>query len=219
VVVHAAAIPTPEAHPPQRVFRNNLMAAFNIVEAAVERGVRQLVNVSSESVLGWAFAEREVRPEYLPVDEDHPVRPQDPYALAKLFAERLCTAATERADLSVVSLRPAWVQWPDTYAANLGGYARDPDVPLPTLSYVDGSDLAAAIVLAASADVTGHEICYVAADDTPAGRDLACEARARYGDTVPVRPLDRPDASGTRNSRIRDLLGWVPRRSWRDHLG
>jgi hypothetical protein len=27
-------------------------------------------------------------PVYLPVDEDHPARPQEPYALAKLFGER-----------------------------------------------------------------------------------------------------------------------------------
>jgi UDP-glucose 4-epimerase len=218
-VVHAAAIPVPTAHPPQRVFHNNLMSAFNVVEAAVHGGVRRLVNLSSESVLGWAFAQRTVRPEYLPVDEDHPVRPQDPYALAKLFGEQLCTAATERSDLSVVSLRPAWVQWPDTYAFCFGSYLRDPSLRFRALSYVDGADLVDAILLALTIDVMGHEVCYVAADETPVGRELAAQARAWFGDGVPILPLDRPDAAGTANALARQLLGWSPRRSWRDHLG
>src|ERR671919_3238440 len=34
-VIHAAAIPDPLHHPPHRVFSNNLLATFNMIEAAV----------------------------------------------------------------------------------------------------------------------------------------------------------------------------------------
>lgn len=219
VVVHAAAIPNPSSHPPHTLFHNNLMAAFNVIEASVHCGVTRLVNISSESVLGWAFAEREVRPEYLPVDEEHPLRPQDPYALAKSFAEQLCTAAVRRSALRVISLRPGWVLWPDTYPAALGPFLRDPSLPLTTLSYVDGRDLADAIVLAAGSDLPGHVVCYAVAPDLPARDDLVAEARRRFGDEIVVRPVDRPDASGTSSAEIRRLLGFTARHSWRDQLG
>lgn len=218
VVVHAAAIATPTSHPPHTVFHNNLMAAFNVIEASVRWGVTRLVNISSESVLGWAFAEREIRPDYLPVDEEHPLRPQDPYALAKSFAEQLCTAAVVRSALRVISLRPGMVLWPDTYQATLGPFLRDPSLPLPTLSYVDGRDLADAIVLAAGSDLPGHAVCYVVAADLPARADLAVEAHKCFGDRVAVRPVDRVDAAGTSPARARQLLGFVARHSWRDCL-
>lgn len=41
-VVHAAAIPDPTHNPPHVVFQNNLMATFNLVEAAVALGVRRI---------------------------------------------------------------------------------------------------------------------------------------------------------------------------------
>lgn len=218
VVVHAAAIPNPVMHPPHTVFHNNLMAAFNVIEASVGFGVTRLVNISSESVLGWSFAEQPVRPEYLPVDDDHPLRPQDPYALAKSFAEQLCTAAVARSALRVISLRPAWVLWPDTYQTALGPFVRDGSLPGGTLSYVDGRDLADAIVLAAGSDAPGHAVCYVVAPDLPVRDDLVAEARKQFGDDVVVRPVDRPDAAGTSPAGARRLLGFVARHSWRDHM-
>src|SRR4051794_34427233 len=57
-VIHAAAIPEPTRNPPHTVFRNNLMATFNVAEACVRRGVPRLVNLSSETVPGMGFAER-----------------------------------------------------------------------------------------------------------------------------------------------------------------
>jgi UDP-glucose 4-epimerase len=54
-VIHAAAIPDPLHNAPHRVFSNNLMATFNVLEAAVRWGVRRFVNVSSETVPGFFF--------------------------------------------------------------------------------------------------------------------------------------------------------------------
>jgi UDP-glucose 4-epimerase len=36
---------------------------------------------------------------------------------------------------------------------------------------------------------------------------------------VPVREHDRPDASGISTAKAVRMLGWEPRRSWRDYLG
>ena len=67
------------------------MSVFNTLEAAVRWGVPRYVNVSSETVPGFFFPERPFLPDYAPVDEDHPIRPQDPYATAKYFSELLWT--------------------------------------------------------------------------------------------------------------------------------
>ena len=73
------------------------MATFNVLEAAVRFGVARFVYISSETIPGFFFPEREFLPEYVPVDEEHPVSPQDPYALSKWFGELLMDAAVARA--------------------------------------------------------------------------------------------------------------------------
>jgi nucleoside-diphosphate-sugar epimerase len=219
-VVHAGALPAPGRHAPHVVFGNNLTATFNVVEACVRWGVPRLVNLSSETVPGFIFAERPFLPEYLPLDEAHPVRPQDPYALAKLFGEQLCDAAVARSELRCVSIRPTWVQNADTYERNLGPFLTDRSRPSVTgWAYIDADDLAEAIRLAVESDAPGHEVVYIAADDTIGGRDLHAAWRAAYpGASTVLRPVSRPDASGIDTAKARTLLGWRPRRTWRDHL-
>src|ERR671916_2188103 len=119
-VVHAAAIPEPTRNPPHTVFQNNLMATFNVLEAAIRFGVSRFVNISSETVPGFFFPERQFLPDYVPVDEEHPIRPQDPYATAKYFGELLMDAAIQRSDIRCISIRPSWVQHEGNYERNLG---------------------------------------------------------------------------------------------------
>ncbi|MDP8977564.1 MAG: NAD(P)-dependent oxidoreductase, partial [Actinomycetota bacterium] len=219
-VVHAAALPEPTQNPPHTVFANNLLATFNVVEAAVRFGVRRLVNISSETVPGFFFAERGFLPDYLPVDEEHPVRPQDPYALSKHFGEQLADAAVRRSDLRCLSLRPSWVQHEGNYGRNLGPGVRDPGVLSPNFwSYIDVYDLADAIVLAVESDLGGHEVCYIASPDNATGRPFAELVARYYGDDAPpLGELEREDASGISCAKARRLLGWRPSRSWRDYL-
>ncbi len=142
-IVHAAAIPDPQHHPAHHVFSNNLMATFNLLEAAIRMGVPRFVNVSSETVPGFFFPERPFVAAYAPVDEDHPIAPQDPYATAKHFGEQLMDAGVRRSDIRCISIRPSWVQWEGNYAQNLGPNLRDPDEGSASFwSYIDVYDLA-----------------------------------------------------------------------------
>lgn len=218
-VVHAAALPDPLHEAPHVVFGNNLMSTFNLLEAAVRLGVSRFVNVSSETAPGFFFPYRAQLPRYVPVDEEHPLEPQDPYALSKVFAEQLCDAAVRRSDIGCLSIRPSWVSWEGNYARNLGTLVRDPTAPSESLgSYIDVYDLADALALACTADVPGHEVLYAANPDNAGGHDLAEKARRAYGDAVEVRPVSRPDASGISSAKAERLLGWTARRSWRDYL-
>lgn len=218
-VVHAAAIPEPTQNPPHTVFHNNLMSTFNLLEAAVRWGVPRFVNISSETVPGFFFPERADLPDYVPVDEEHPVRPQDPYALSKSFGEQLMDAAVRRSDIRCISIRPSWVQTPDNYERNLGPLIRDPSEKTAGLwAYIDVEDLADAIVLAVQSDLPGHEVFYIASPDNAGGRDLAAAVREHYGDEIEIRDLVRRDASSISCAKAERLLGYRPSRSWRDHL-
>jgi UDP-glucose 4-epimerase len=219
-VVHAAAIPDPLHHPPEEVFARNAVMTFNVVEACVRLRVPRFVLLSSEAVPGFVFPPGSDRaPAYLPVDEDHPVAPIDPYGLSKHVGEQIVGAAVARSAMRAISLRPSWVQWTGNYERNLGPQVRDPGIWSDNgWSYVDVEDLAEAVRLALHAEVDGHEICYIAAADNATGRPLAELVEAAYGDRVPVRPHDRPDASGIAIGKARRLLGWEPTRSWRDVL-
>ncbi|MDP4508201.1 NAD-dependent epimerase/dehydratase family protein [Nonomuraea turcica] len=218
-VVHAAALPDPTHNPPHVVFQNNLMSTFNMIEAAVRFGVPRFVNISSETVPGYFFPERKFLPDYAPVDEEHPARPQDPYALAKHFGEQLMDAAVRRSDIRCISLRPSWVQHEGNYERNLGPVVRDPSLAGAGLwSYIDVYDLADAIVLAVESQLPGHEVFYIASPDSAGGHDFAAALRQYFGDQIELRPLARPDASGISCAKAHRMLGWNPKRSWRDYL-
>lgn len=218
-VVHAAAIPEPTRNTPHRVFQNNLTGVFNTLEVAVRFEVPRFVNVSSETVPGFFFPERPFLPDYVPVDEDHPIRPQDPYALAKHFGEQLMDAATRRSGIHCTSIRPCWVQHEGNYERNLGPQVRDPSVLSPNFwSYIDVYDLADSLVLAAESDLPGHEVFYIASPDNVGNRPFRELVAEYYGDEVEVRPLFREDASGISCAKAERMLGYSPRRTWSDYL-
>jgi UDP-glucose 4-epimerase len=221
-VIHAAAIPEPTRNTPLTVFRNNIGATFNVVEAVVRLGVGRLVNVSSETVPGMAFAERPFVAPYAQIDEALQARPQDPYALAKHFGEQLMDAAIARSDVRAISIRPTWVQWEGNYERSLGPWVRDPDAVPPShsfWSYIDAYDLADALRLAAESDLRGHEVMYIASPDNAAGRPLGELIERHFGSAVELRGLPREDASGISTAKAQRLLGYAPTRSWRDYLG
>jgi UDP-glucose 4-epimerase len=234
--VHVAAIPDPCHNPPHVVFRNNIMSTFNIVEAAQKLGVPRLVNISSEHVPGFfsspgcdpwgSVREAGVAglPVFAPVDESHPIAPQNPYALSKVFGEQLCDAAVRRAGaaLTAISIRPSWCQDRRNAERNLGPFIRDAGLNNDGLwSYIAIPDLADAIVLAATKPLPAlagrHEVVYIAAADNIGSRNFAA-AMARHNPSVALRPLPRPDCSGLNCAKARALLGWAPKLTWRNYV-
>ncbi len=220
VVVHTAAIPQPIHNAPHVVFGNNIMSTFNVLEAAIAGGSTRFVHFSSETVPGFIYALRPFSPEYLPIDEEHPVRPQDAYATAKWFGELLCERAVERSEIRCTSIRPSWVQDEASYERNLGPVVRDPSVLIGNYcSYIDVHDLCDAVVLAIETDLPGHEVFYIASPDTIGGHPLAETVRTHYGgDGIELRPTVREDSSAVSSEKAQRLLGWTATRSWRDHL-
>ena len=219
-VIHAAALPEPTRNPPHVVFHNNLMALFNMIEASVRFGVSRFVNISSETVPGFFFPEREFLPDYVPVDEEHPIKPQDPYAIAKHFGEQLMDAAIRRSDIKCITIRPSWVQHEGNYERNLGPQVRAASELSPNFwSYIDVYDLADAITLAVESDLDGHEVFYIASPDNVGNRNFEEIVEEYYGDQVEIKkPLPRKDTSGISTQKAQEMLGYSPRRTWSDYL-
>src|SRR5262249_29289035 len=185
--IHCAALPEPTQNVPSTVFRNNLMATFNVVEACVRMGVPRLGNLSSETVPGMGFAERPFFAPYAPIDEELSNRPQDPYALSKLFGEQLMDAAVARSDIRAISIRPTWVQWEGNYARSLSGWLRDPLGGPPSQSfwsYIDAYDLGDALRLAAERTLPGHAVTSIAPPDNATGDPLRQRIPHHFGDSA-----------------------------------
>jgi nucleoside-diphosphate-sugar epimerase len=86
-------------------------------------------------------------------------------------------------------------------------------------SYIDVYDLADAIVLATEADLPGHEVFYIASPDNVGNRPFEESVREHYGDKVEIKkPLAREDVSGISIAKAQEMLGYSPKRSWRDYL-
>lgn len=226
VVVHIAAIPDIEHNAPHTIFANNTTATFNVVEACVQLNVPRLINISSEQAPGF-FSNHGppggavCQPKYCPVDEKHPMTPSNPYALAKHFGEQLCDAAVRRTSgtIQIISIRPSWCQDERNIERNLGPLIRDLTIPQEGLwSYIDIYDLAESIVMASYAKTTGHEVLYIAAADNIGGRDMAAAIKEQYGDTMELKPMARVDSSGISCAKAKELIGWEPKRTWRDYL-
>ncbi len=219
-VVHTAAIPDPMHNPPHVVFANNLTATFNVIEAAVRFGVPRVVNLSSETVPGFFFPERPFLPDYVPVDEQHPIRPQDPYATAKHFGEQLM-------DGGHPPLRPDRDLDPAVMGAVGGEHRGQPRPVAARAGRVRG-----VLGLHRRLRPGGRDPARRRGDDARArGRlhrlarhRLARDARdaERSASTATRRPRsghrteERPN--GISIAKARALIGYDPQRSWRDYL-
>ena len=104
-VIHLGAIPAPIGFPPEQVYRNNMLSTFNVFEAAASLGIRRMVYASSVSALGFPWQHRWSEPLYLPIDEAHPLLPQDCYGLSKAQGEGIASAYALRGAVSTASLR------------------------------------------------------------------------------------------------------------------
>jgi len=216
VVIHLAAIPNPLNDPAERIMRINALGTFNVVEAAASAGVRRVVTASTDSALGFVFRKRDFLPDYLPIDEDHPLRPQDPYGLSKLLCEEICKSYTRGVGLETVCVRICRVIFPDESDLNLR-LADDPTILAKGLwVYVDARDAARAFRLAAEKPGIQHEAIFAAASDsyareeTPRLLDRFYPALSPFADRVPGR------ASLISGSKAECLLGFAPRYTWRD---
>lgn len=213
-VVHLAAIPAPGIHTEQATFRTNTLSTYNVFEAARLRGLQRVVWASSETILGLPFEREE--PAYAPIDEKHPPRPESSYALSKLLAEELGRQLHRWSGIPYVALRFSNIMEPEEYE-RFPSFWEDATLRRWNLwGYVDARDVAQSSRLALEADL-GAEHFIVAAADTVMNRPSR-ELMAEVYPSVPYRPTTGEFDTLLSIEKARELLGYQPEWSWRDHI-
>ncbi len=218
-VIHLAAIPAPVGRPPEVVFTTNVVSTFNVFEAAATLGIPRVVSASSVSALGFPWQHRWSEPLYLPIDEAHPLLPQDCYGLSKVHGEETAAAYCRRGAGSAASLRFSTILTTGAYQHSVERVREDPGRHAHLLwSYVDVSDAAEACMLALTAPFEGHQPLYITAEDTLSELPTD-ELIERYFPHVPRRPGDRPARwSVLTIDRAATVIGYHPRITWQAAL-
>lgn len=215
-VVHFAAVPAMGIQPGTRTFENNVVSAYNALVAAGTVGAR-VIWASSESAYGTAFAEEPWLPEYLPLDEAHPLRPEDPYGAPKVVGEEIARMVARRYGIDVASIRPSWINYPGRYETRPVREAFDPERAEPSgnfWSYVDVRDVVSIVERALEADFDGHEAFLAAVRDNYLDQPTVEAIEAAFGD-LPERCELEGDRSAMYSRKAADVLGWEPTHSWR----
>ncbi|MFC1405499.1 MULTISPECIES: NAD(P)-dependent oxidoreductase [Streptacidiphilus] len=214
-VVHAAALPSPTSGTEQEVFSNNVLAAYQVLDAAGRAGVPRIVYVSSLSALGMAWSARHRPPTEIPVTERHPYLAEDVYGLSKHLGELIAETTARRWGSTVVSLRFPFLGSGDRLRDHLRYVQADPALDRGALwSWLDTRDAARGIEAALIRPLTGHHLINLVAPDTTATRPTR-ELLTRYH---PSAPLDHaPDGYGTPYAThlATQLLGFTTIHGWR----
>lgn len=215
VVVHLGGIDRSFARDDAATMQVNTMGTWNLFEASRQLGVRRVVHCSSSSVLGLDASNPNVPPEYLPIDEAHPLRPTDAYGLSKFCGERIAEAFSRRG-MEVIVVRPCFVAFPEMAEFMSGKPGPDGrSEPMPYLrAYVGPEDCARGFAAAANVEYRGFEIFFLAAADVFASEPTVPRLEALYGAAIPVNDAGLyrrfPRASPVSHAAARERLGWLP---------
>ena len=220
------AIPYSYVHPVE-VVETNVMGTLNVLCAARDCGVKQVVHTSTSEVYGTA--------RYVPIDEKHPLCGQSPYSASKIGADQLAESFFRSFELPVAIIRPF-----NTYGPRQSARAVIPSVitqvisrdtvyvgathPTRDLTYVEDT-VEAFIRLAESPEAIG-KVTNVGSGKEATIRELVDRICTIVGKDVkvifdPARlrpPMSEVDRLLADTSRMKEMTGWEPSVSLEDGL-
>lgn len=216
-VIHLAAIPNPRTSTPAETFRVNTAGTWCVLEAAEAAGVKRVVVCSSDAATGLHYNPPGWGPRYLPMDEDHPLRPSEAYGLSKLVTEDIARAFVARGRLEITVIRPTHIVFPPEYPEIR---ARGADLHNYHLwAYVDPEDVAEGFARALMPARAPFGPFFISAADTLATRPTLELVAERYGGLPEIRRPHvydgHPTAAVWDITRAREILGVEPRSDWR----
>jgi dTDP-glucose 4,6-dehydratase len=100
IVLHLAAlIAIPFSyHSPDAYVQTNVTGTLNVLQAAKKHQVSRVVCTSTSEVYGTA--------QYVPINEDHPIKSQSPYAATKVGADQIALSFHRSFEMPITVLRP-----------------------------------------------------------------------------------------------------------------
>ena len=217
-VVHFAAVPRLLMTSDNECYRVNTIGTYNVIDAAVKFGVRKIIFASSETTYGICFADGERKPDYLPIDEEHPVVPEDSYAMSKVVNEVTARSFQRRSGFDIYGLRINNVIEPHEYKRDFPGYIANPDTRRRNIfAYIDARDLGHMVECCLNTDGLGFQIFNVSNDDHSVDMTTA-ELIERYYAGVPAADMSEHETFYA-NNKATKLLGFAPKHRWREELG
>jgi nucleoside-diphosphate-sugar epimerase len=229
-VIQLAGMPWPgdgvfEAH------NTNVVISYNIFRAAAELGIHRVAAASSVNAIGLVF-NRERHFDYLPLDEQHPCRPDEPYGLSKqsvliwlcqhdmlnceirileMQADAMCRRYPH---MRIASLRLSW-SVPERETAQGKGGDRSTDL----WGYVQRDSGASAFLLAIAEPSSlptgwkaGHEAFFIVSPHSSSDTSFE-EMHWRAYPSVPIKtlPSERAWTGFFDCSKAERILGWTHR--------
>ncbi|RPE70985.1 nucleoside-diphosphate-sugar epimerase [Pacificibacter maritimus] len=217
-IVHFAAIPRIMIKPDNETYRINTMSTYNVLEAAVKLGIKKVIFASSETTYGVCFADGERKPDYIPLDEEHPVIPEDSYAMSKVVNEVTAKSFHQRSGFDIYGIRINNVIEPHEYAQNFPDYCANPDQRRRNFfAYIDTRDLGQMVDLMLHKDGLGFQIfnCANEGHSVDLTTDQIIE---RYYQGVPQAAKMGEDETFFSIKKAKDMLGFAPQYDWRKQL-
>jgi len=217
-VVHFAAIPNMFLTANNECFRVNTMGTYIVIEAALKMGIRKVIFASSETTYGVCFADGEQKPEYLPIDEEHPTIPEDSYAMSKVCNEASARSFQKRTGADVYALRINNVIEPHEYVQDFPKYLENPGLRRRNIfAYIDARDLGQIVHRCLVTDGLGYQVFNAANDDHSVNLTTP-ELLKRYYEGVPVRGTLGEHECLYSNRKAREVLAWRQQHFWRMYL-
>lgn len=209
-VIHMAAWANDHMVPASRTFGENIHGTFNIFQACADLGIRRIVWGSSGQVYGFEH----LAPVYLPVDEDHPLRPLNPYAMSKVAGERVAEYFAERHGLDILSFRILGVRAPAQLTDEIKHVAQHPEGGRFLLwSRGDARDCALACRLALEASqVTSG--AYNISGGLVLNTDPAMLAETYFGGKIEIRSALGSGTPLYSVGKAERAFGYRPRHVW-----
>jgi nucleoside-diphosphate-sugar epimerase len=216
--VHFAAIPRVLIEPDNVTFATNVVATYNVIEAAMKLGVRKVVIASSETTYGVCFAEGDKDFRQFPLEEDYDVDPQDSYGLSKVCNEKTARAFAMRYGADIYALRIGNVIEPHEYGPFAGYAAKPATRKRNAWSYIDARDLGEIVHLCLQKDDLGFQV-FNATNDTATLNEPTADFLKREFPHAPItRPLGEYEAPLS-NRKAREVLGFREAHDWRRYAG
>jgi dTDP-glucose 4,6-dehydratase len=221
-VLHLAAlIGIPYSyHSPATYVDTNVVGTLNVVQAARDLGVRQVVHTSTSEVYGTA--------RFVPITEDHPLQGQSPYSASKIGADHIALSYYLSFGTPVTVVRPF-----NTYGPRQSARAVIPTIitqiasgrrqiklgamtPTRDFNFVD--DTVAGFMAALKCEKAHGEVINLGSNFEISVGDTARVIASQMGADVEWACDEqrlRPEKSEVErlwadNTKAREFLGWTP---------
>ncbi|HYG76628.1 MAG TPA: NAD(P)-dependent oxidoreductase [Planctomycetota bacterium] len=212
-VCHLAEIPNVNGpYSPDEVYAHNAQAGAVVLQTAADLKLKRFVYTSSCQAYGM-WGDHRIAPQRLPMDETHPLLPQNAYGMAKMANERYAEMVSRNQGLSLAIFRFPWVLDFDIEADEEGlwmALARSKNPTEGMATYVHVTDAASAYVLAIENPRPGCEAYHFSADEIFSCLPLR-ERQAKHEPKHPPLPADWPNyKSPLITDKARQHFGWKP---------